>query len=115
MIAKIIKIKPAEWGECLFPSRDGKPLNTHALSVDFDRHCKIAGIKVTPYQLRHSFATYFVKNGGNIFTLQQLMGHSDIRMTKRYTDIDEEAKKAQHEQNTPINQLIHTSTRIRAI
>jgi integrase len=34
--------------------------------------------------LRHTFATHFMKNGGNILDLQKILGHSDIRMTMIY-------------------------------
>lgn len=37
--------------------------------------------------LRHSFASYFVINGGNILTLQRILGHSDIKMTMRYAHL----------------------------
>ena len=34
--------------------------------------------------LRHTFASYFMMNGGNILVLQRILGHSDIKMTMRY-------------------------------
>jgi integrase len=37
--------------------------------------------------LRHSFASYFIMNGGNILTLQKILGHSDIKMTMRYAHL----------------------------
>lgn len=37
--------------------------------------------------LRHSFASYFIMNGGNILTLQRILGHSDIKMTMRYAHL----------------------------
>ncbi|MFT2112161.1 tyrosine-type recombinase/integrase [Marinomonas sp. 2405UD68-3] len=37
--------------------------------------------------LRHSFASHFMMNGGNILTLQRALGHSDIRMTMRYSHL----------------------------
>lgn len=104
-LTKFIKIKPANWSEWLFPTREGAQMRTEGLDLEFNRQCKRAGVKFTPYQLRHTFATYFVANGGDIFTLQELMGHSDIRMTRRYTEIDDTAKKQKHSIYTPINAL----------
>lgn len=89
----------------LFPSRDCHMLTTNNLDKEFRKLCDKAGVKLTPYQLRHSFATYFVQNGGNIFVLQQLMGHSDLRITKRYTDISEEQKKSAHSNYSPLRCL----------
>uniref|UniRef100_UPI003A946534 tyrosine-type recombinase/integrase n=1 Tax=Marinomonas sp. TaxID=1904862 RepID=UPI003A946534 len=37
--------------------------------------------------LRHSFASHFMINGGNILTLQRILGHSDIRITMRYAHL----------------------------
>ena len=37
--------------------------------------------------LRHSFASHFIMNGGNILTLQRILGHSDITMTMRYAHL----------------------------
>lgn len=37
--------------------------------------------------LRHSFASHFMMNGGNLFKLQKILGHSDIKMTMRYAHL----------------------------
>ena len=39
---------------------------------------------ITFYSLRHSFATYFLLNNGNLLTLQTLLGHSNLNTTRRY-------------------------------
>lgn len=89
----------------IFPSRDANQLDTNELAREFRNLSEKAGVKVTPYQLRHTFATYFVANGGNVFILQKLMGHSDIKMTLRYTDISESQKQEGHRIYTPTTLL----------
>ncbi|HDU2405131.1 TPA: tyrosine-type recombinase/integrase, partial [Klebsiella pneumoniae] len=46
------------------------------------------GIELPPGQLthvlRHTFASHFMMNGGNILVLQRVLGHTDIKMTMRY-------------------------------
>ncbi|MGP9701914.1 MULTISPECIES: tyrosine-type recombinase/integrase [Halomonas] len=37
--------------------------------------------------LRHTFASHFVINGGNLLTLQKIMGHQSIQMTMRYAHL----------------------------
>ena len=45
---------------------------------------------VTFHSLRHSFATYFLLNGGNLITLQSLLGHSNLNTTRRYTHFSQD-------------------------
>jgi integrase/recombinase XerD len=42
---------------------------------------------VTPHVLRHSYATDFLNRGGNIRTLQIILGHSSLATTERYLHI----------------------------
>ena len=94
--------KPKEWEDWLFPNYEGQQLKVEHLDKAFARHSRECGVKITPYQLRHSFATLFLKSGGDLFSLQHLMGHSDLRMTKRYTELDEDYIEAQHRSFSPI-------------
>lgn len=55
----------------------------------YRRFCKAqgkAGItnKIRFHDLRHSFASNYMMNGGNVFDLQKILGHTDIKMTMRY-------------------------------
>ena len=94
--------KPQEWEDWLFPNYEGHQLKVDHLDKAFAKHSRESGVKITPYQLRHSFATLFLKSGGDLFSLQHLMGHADLRMTKRYTELDEDFFESQHASFSPV-------------
>lgn len=104
-LESFLEKKPQDWNDWLFPNYEGHHLQVSHLDKSFARHSKQCGVKLTPYQLRHSFATLFLKSGGDLFSLQHLMGHADLRMTKRYTELDEDYIAKQHETFSPAKLL----------
>lgn len=111
VLNSFLKVKPTEWEDWLFPNYEGNQLKVDHLDKSFAKHSERCGIKITPYQLRHSFATLFLKGGGDLFSLQRLMGHSDLRMTKRYTELDEGFIQEQHRAFSPVNLLTEGKSR----
>ncbi len=65
-----------EISERLFLGRSGQPLNTVGLQTLIGRLGKKAGLKIHPHKLRHTFAISYLRNGGDIFSLKYLLGHS---------------------------------------
>ncbi|WP_353572652.1 tyrosine-type recombinase/integrase [Candidatus Albibeggiatoa sp. nov. BB20] len=63
----------------------------------FRRTLKKCSFKVRDNQashvLRHTFATYFIANGGNILALKEILGHSDMKMTMIYAQYSLEQAK----------------------
>ncbi len=73
-------------GDYVFCNKNGVPYDN--VRKSFDRALKVAGIdNFRFHDLRHTFASQLVMNGCNIRTVQQLMGHKDIKMTMRYSHL----------------------------
>ena len=82
---------PPQYGErALFIGKRGKRLNRRQAARLLDEHAKLAGIPqhVSPHDLRHSFATHMLEGGADLRAVQELLGHSRISTTQRYTHLD---------------------------
>lgn len=113
-LAKLISYRFEQFEDLLFISCDGRPLNRNSWGIRLRKYCQKAGChKVAPYDLRHSFAVQFLKNGGNVFALQEIMGHADISTTKNYIRFSDNDIKEQHMKASPINNLIKRASRIK--
>ncbi|NQY65678.1 MAG: tyrosine-type recombinase/integrase [Alteromonadaceae bacterium] len=70
-------------------------LSAGTISLIIERRCEQTGIKrITPHDLRRSYATNLISSGVDIFTVQKLMRHAGIETTRRYDMRGEEVKKA---------------------
>lgn len=74
--------------EYFFVQENGAPITSDTLK-DLFRKLKIkTGIsRLHAHLLRHTFATMYLNNGGNIYTLQTILGHTSLEMVKKYLHI----------------------------
>jgi integrase/recombinase XerD len=75
--------------DSLFVNAAGRPLTTQSVANILRDLCTAAGIAkhVTPHTFRHTVATLLLRNGADIRVVQELLGHSSITMTQRYTHV----------------------------
>jgi integrase/recombinase XerD len=89
--------------ECLwlFPNQEGSRWNAKGAQMRlklYGRQAGVTGVRVSPHTFRHTFAVWFVRNGGSAFHLQRILGHSDLTMTRRYCELaDTDALDRQRE------------------
>lgn len=84
----------------VFCSRDGRHLLQSNVRRDFGRLCarlRISCVKGGFHVLRHTFAVNYVRNGGDVFRLQRVLGHSTLDMTRRYVNLQVADLSAVHE------------------
>jgi Site-specific recombinase XerD len=83
----------------LFLSMRGNPLSVRGIQYIVSRYSDVPGsVKhVSPHALRHSFATTLISRGADIRIVQEMLGHSSISTTQRYTHVTpERLKKLYH-------------------
>ncbi|MGB9792226.1 MAG: tyrosine-type recombinase/integrase [Thermacetogeniaceae bacterium] len=107
-LAKLISIRPKWWSDDvpIFASENGKPLDTDTFGHRLRKYCQKAGVKVTPYGLRHTFALEFLKESNDPFALQRILGHQDLTMTRRYVRYLQEDVREIHEKASPVQKLL---------
>ena len=67
---------------------------------------ELKNVRCSPHTFRHTFAINFLRNGGNQFTLMQILGHTDTKMTQRYVAFAEADVARQQKIHSPADHII---------
>lgn len=85
MLQEWLAIRPASPHQAIFLNERGQPLSGRGIQWLLGRYSQQLGFKVTPHQLRHTFARQLTEAGMPLASLSQLLGHSQLSTTQIYT------------------------------
>jgi len=106
--------RPQTASPVLFLGRDNRPLTAEGHRQIIRRASQRAGVEgVHPHRLRHTAAVTFLRSGGDVFTLQKILGHSTLDMTRNYVTLTDADVKAAHDRASPADRFFRGSTRAR--
>jgi integrase/recombinase XerD len=108
LIAQYIEETSDFQSEFLFLTNDGRQLSANTFRRDMQEYGEKTLIKnkrVSPHTLRHTGALFYIMNGGDPFSLQKILGHSDMSIVRKYIQMTEGDVKRQHNTFSPLNRL----------
>lgn len=87
----------------LFATGYDQPMQRRRLRRTLVRLGELADIpRVHPHRFRHTFAVNYLRNGGDIYTLQKILGHSTLEMVKRYLHLARDDIRNAHAKASPV-------------
>ena len=92
----------------LFLTRDGRsmsPKTVWQMIRDCGERAGIAGVRCSPHTFRHTFAKSFLLNGGDLFTLQKILGHSSLEVVRMYVNLATDDVRVQHRRFSPVDTM----------
>jgi len=109
ILAEYMAIRRGKPEDYLFCNQYGEMMTENALRLAVAHHNKSRGVQKTGIHLfRHTFAKKYLQDcGGNAFTLQRLLGHSTLAMSKRYCNIYDSDISRDFDMFSPLEQLNH--------
>jgi integrase/recombinase XerD len=86
------------------PADDERGITRDVLSRLISRIGERAGVdKAHPHRFRHTFAINYLRNGGDVLTLQRLLGHESLEMVRRYANVAAADCAAAHKTADPVD------------
>jgi len=82
-----------------------KPRGVQSMIRRLGRDAGIDNVRCSPHTFRHTFAKRYLMNGGDIFSLQKILGHSSLEVVKMYLHLDSGDVMDRYRQFSPIDNL----------
>lgn len=93
--------------EYIFCTNKGKPLSVSNYETNFKKYGVRIGLEeIHPHMLRNNFAKRFLMQGGDIYTLSRILGHSSVKVTEEaYLDLDTNDLRTNYQRYSPLANL----------
>ncbi len=105
----IEKVRPQAYGsDCnnLFLSQGSKPMTLNTVKMVFSKLARSSGInRLHAHLCRHTFAVNYLLNGGDIFSLREILGHTTLEMVNHYLHFTRAQITDQHRKYSPMDKL----------
>jgi site-specific recombinase XerD len=85
----------------LFLNRSGDRLGVRSIDRLARKFSRKTGVDFTPHTLRHSFATHLLENGADLLLIKEILGHSSLSTTQKYTHVTAESMKKVYQRAHP--------------
>lgn len=90
----------------LFLTLEGRAMSANSVKLIFARLAQKSGVRrLHAHLCRHTFATSYLTNGGDVFSLQQILGHSSLEMVRRYVSLASDQVRVQHRKFSPMDRM----------
>jgi len=108
LLKYLLQWRPKVGSDLLLVHGDGRSLTRFYVAARIRGWAGKAGItdpRVTPHVFRHTFAVEYLRNGGDTFTLQRILGHTTLDMTRHYAEVSNSDVEVKQKRFSPAEKL----------
>lgn len=112
ILQEYLKIRNGEPEDYLFCNSYGEALKERTIQDRIKFYCQerlgkeAFSYRCSPHDFRHTFAVMYIRNGGDLLSLQKLLGHNTLEMTRRYVNLLNDDIKSKFAEFSPLDSVI---------
>lgn len=102
------KVRGSSPSNYLFITQDDRQMSRRSVQerlMKYGKKANIKNVRVSPHTFRHTFAKMFIISGGDVFVLQDILGHSTLEMVRKYVRLYSKDLQRNHAIHSPLSKL----------